>query len=305
MSNTLLNRHVTSFLQCARDGSFSKAAKSLFISPNALLDQMDLFEQRLGFKLFERSKKGLRLTEQGKILFNDCLELEKFSQGIIERCRNISKAESIVRVGTSSVLSGQLAVTLWEKYQSDFCQLQLHLIPFQNEPQEAVRILTHLGEDIDIICALYDDNFLKRYNCKALWLQKVTLDVAVPINHHLATKESLSLNDLSGQDIFLPKRGICDLYDRAWETLACYIGESHLHNGGFRSLQTYNQAYENGSLAVALQQWGNPHPLFTLKKIDWDLQGNFGLLYPFHPNKATRLFISVLRARLDSYVHEG
>lgn len=47
MPATLLSRHVTAFLNCAREGSFTKAASMMFISPTALIAQIDLFETRL------------------------------------------------------------------------------------------------------------------------------------------------------------------------------------------------------------------------------------------------------------------
>ena len=85
MAVSLLSRHVTAFLTCAKEGSFSKAAGKMYISPTALIAQIDLFESRLGFKLFERSPRGLKLTPQGQSLFEDAKRLTEESANAIRR----------------------------------------------------------------------------------------------------------------------------------------------------------------------------------------------------------------------------
>lgn len=90
MPATLLSRHVTAFLNCAREGSFTKAASMMFISPTALIAQIDLFEARLGFKLFERTHRGLRLTPSGESLYADALHLESAARGAVRRAFDLS-----------------------------------------------------------------------------------------------------------------------------------------------------------------------------------------------------------------------
>lgn len=53
------------FLAAAETGNFSRAAKQLYISPQALNKQIRLLEDELGAQLFTRSVKGAQLTEVG------------------------------------------------------------------------------------------------------------------------------------------------------------------------------------------------------------------------------------------------
>ena len=53
------------FLEVARSGSFSLAARRLYISHQGLGKSIHLLEQELGVTLFERSGKRVRLTEAG------------------------------------------------------------------------------------------------------------------------------------------------------------------------------------------------------------------------------------------------
>lgn len=59
------DRQLSSFIETAKLGSFSKAASVLFISPAALIQQINLLERDLGFPLFNRTNHGVTLTENG------------------------------------------------------------------------------------------------------------------------------------------------------------------------------------------------------------------------------------------------
>ena len=56
------------FLEVARTGSINQAAQNLHISAQALNQFVHLMERELDVKLFEVSRKGSKLTEQGEIV---------------------------------------------------------------------------------------------------------------------------------------------------------------------------------------------------------------------------------------------
>jgi LysR family glycine cleavage system transcriptional activator len=58
------------FLSASRLLSFTKAADELFITKSAVSRQIKNLEEHFGFKLFERHKVGLELTEQGVLYAN-------------------------------------------------------------------------------------------------------------------------------------------------------------------------------------------------------------------------------------------
>ena len=64
-------RQLEYVLVIARCNSISLAAKELFISQQALSESLKLLEQELHFTIFERSKKGVSLTHEGKLLIKD------------------------------------------------------------------------------------------------------------------------------------------------------------------------------------------------------------------------------------------
>lgn len=54
----MYNKQLDTFIQVADQGSFSKAAEVLYISPTAVLKQINLLENDLGFPLFVRTNRG-------------------------------------------------------------------------------------------------------------------------------------------------------------------------------------------------------------------------------------------------------
>ena len=61
----MYNPQLETFLKVADAGSFNKAAEEAFITPTAVIKQVNLLEDSLGVKLFVRSHRGLTLTKQG------------------------------------------------------------------------------------------------------------------------------------------------------------------------------------------------------------------------------------------------
>ena len=67
----MYNPQLETFLCVAECKSFNKAAQMLYISPPAVIKQINLLEDKLGLQLFVRTHRGLELTDAGKSLAQD------------------------------------------------------------------------------------------------------------------------------------------------------------------------------------------------------------------------------------------
>ncbi|MCM1392337.1 MAG: LysR family transcriptional regulator, partial [Ruminococcus sp.] len=67
----MYNPRLDTFLRVADCGSFNKAAEEAYITPTAVIKQINLLENELNVKLFERTHRGLILTKAGKSLYSD------------------------------------------------------------------------------------------------------------------------------------------------------------------------------------------------------------------------------------------
>lgn len=67
----MYNPQLETFLRVADAGSFNKAAEQSYITPTAVIKQINLLEEDLNVKLFERTHRGLKLTKAGRSLYKD------------------------------------------------------------------------------------------------------------------------------------------------------------------------------------------------------------------------------------------
>ena len=62
--------HLKAFYKVAREGSFTKAAGTLYITQSAVSQQIQALENSLKIKLFDRSGRKILLTSQGESLLS-------------------------------------------------------------------------------------------------------------------------------------------------------------------------------------------------------------------------------------------
>ena len=67
----MYNPQLETFIRVADAGSFNRAAEQSYITPTAVIKQINLLEADLDVKLFERTHRGLTLTKAGTSLYND------------------------------------------------------------------------------------------------------------------------------------------------------------------------------------------------------------------------------------------
>ncbi|GFI55916.1 HTH-type transcriptional regulator TfdS [Clostridiales bacterium] len=115
----MYNHWFDTFLRVADAGSFNKAAEESFITPTAVIKQINLLEAELGVRLFERTHRGLTLTKAGKSLYQDTKYIIQYRRDSITRAKNAMQDDtSIIRIGTSPMTPAQLLMQLWSKIQA-------------------------------------------------------------------------------------------------------------------------------------------------------------------------------------------
>lgn len=105
----MYNPHLETFLRTADAGSFNKAAEESYITPAAIIKQINALEKDVGVKLFVRTHRGLTLTAAGKSLYQDSRYVIGYCKDSIVRAQNAMKGDSlVVRVGSSLLTPAQL-----------------------------------------------------------------------------------------------------------------------------------------------------------------------------------------------------
>lgn len=197
--------HLLDTFLCAADtGSFAKAATTLYISPTAVMKQINLLESRLGIPLFTRSPRGLTLTSAGKSYYQDARSIIQYSNDAAARAKRIAQSEeNVIHIGVSPMTPSDFILSLHSKLQEQCPEIKFRMVNFDNTPGSSVRILRNLGQNIDVVAGLFDDAFLTERQCKGLILYRLPVHCAVSIHHPLASKNQLRAEDLHGERLML------------------------------------------------------------------------------------------------------
>ena len=152
------NINFTSFIRVAEAGSFNKAAEDLYITSTALIKQINLLENDLGVRLFDRTHRGLTLTKVGESLYKDTKYITSYCREAVECARNAELTrEPVIRIGTSPIMPAQLLMDLWPKIHEHCADVSFKLVPFENTSDNAREILKNLGQNIDVVTGCVDD----------------------------------------------------------------------------------------------------------------------------------------------------
>lgn len=135
--------NLESFVRSAESASFSEAGRRLALTPAAVSRNVAQLERNLGVRLFQRSTRGLKLTEEG----------ERFLGAIAGGLDSIQSA-----IADVSVHAGQPAGTLKLSAAPGFARdYLLPLMPAFLEQFPAVRPDWHLdNQHVDLIAGGYD-----------------------------------------------------------------------------------------------------------------------------------------------------
>src|ERR1017187_3864632 len=102
-------RHLRYFVAVAEEENVSRAALKLHVSQPGLSRQIRDLEDEIGFQLFERSAKSLRLTEAGKIFLNEARAVLLHAEDAVKKARAVSGGTTgEINVGYAPSLTGQI-----------------------------------------------------------------------------------------------------------------------------------------------------------------------------------------------------
>jgi len=97
--------HLRYFWVIASEGSLTRAAERLSVSPSALSVQLKALEEQLGQQLFERRGKSLTLTEAGRIALDYANTVFRSGHELIEALSGLQPGRQLLRIGAAATLS--------------------------------------------------------------------------------------------------------------------------------------------------------------------------------------------------------
>ncbi|MBM6667295.1 LysR family transcriptional regulator [Lacrimispora saccharolytica] len=288
----MYNPQLDTFLCVAEAGSFNKAAEKLYISPPAVIKQINLLEENLDLQLFVRTHRGLVLTKAGQSLYQDTKYIIQYCKDSVTRAKNaMQETANVIRIGTSPMTPAQVLVDLWPKLQAYCPNIKFQLIPFDNTPENAREILGNLGQNIDVVAGIFDETMLNLRQCKGLEISREPICCAVSVHHRLAQKNSLTVQDLYGENLMLMRRDWSHYVDLLRDDLWKNHPQIHIVDFDFYDVAAFNQCENNNCVLMAVENWRYVHPLLKILPVDWGYTIPFGLLHSPNPSFAVAEFL--------------
>lgn len=292
----LYDPHLDMFLKVAELGSFSKAADACFITPSAVIKQINLLEGDLGVRLFVRSHRGLTLTKAGLSLQKDAKDLIARCNEAAERAKTAMLAEdNVIRIGTSPVTPAEILFELWPRLSEILPGLKFQLVPFDNTQENARMILKNLGENIDVVAGIFDEGLLSYRDCDGLELSQEPLCVSFSINHPLAAKQDITIEDLYGEELMMLAPGSMKNVDALRDDLTQNHPQIKIVDFPLYNTAVFNDCQNSGKLLITIERWKAVHPLLKTVRMDWPYAMPYGLLYSKTPDAKVTRFLSALK----------
>lgn len=288
----MYNTQLETFIKVADAGSFNKAAEQSYITPTAVIKQINLLEESLDLKLFERTHRGLKLTKAGKSLYQDSKYIIQYCRDSVTRAKNAMQEDTnIIRIGTSPMTPAQLLMQLWPEIQKQCPGMKFQIIPYENTPENAREILANLGTNIDVVGGIFDDTMLDLRRCAGLELSREPFCCAVSIHHRLAAKDKLKIEDLYGENLLLMHRGWSQYVDQLRDEIWQNHSRIHIVDFDFYNMNIFNHCENSEDVLLAIPGWANVHPLLKVIPVEWEHSIPYGLLHSPQPSEIVSRFL--------------
>jgi len=235
---------------------FGKAAELCFVSQPTLSAQIKKMEDQLGVQLVERGQQvrltdiGERVVERARRAIEEAREIEELARTFQDPLAGELRIGLIPTVGP--YLLPHIAGPLRERFP------RLKLLLLEHQTHRLIELLKGGALDVGILALPIP---AERLSTRELYTE--TFQVALPLDHPLAKRGRLSLEDLDGETLLLLEDGHC-LRDQA--LAACRLARVR-EAPDFRatSLETLRQMVAAGvgitllpSLAVEQQDSRSP-----------------------------------------------
>jgi len=204
-------RHLRYFVAVGEEQHYGRAARRLRVAQPALSRQIKDLEEEIGFKLFDRLPRGVKISAAGASLLEDGHRILQQVDDAILRARRVASGQSgTLRVGFVESMSWHGTVPdSFRRFRQQQPDVELQLTPASSAEQvEAIR-----GGRLDagfLFTLAKMDAELVRID-----IVRLNLMLAAPRGHPLTKLKAVRLRDLNDAAfIWFPRRESPAYYDR-------------------------------------------------------------------------------------------
>jgi DNA-binding transcriptional LysR family regulator len=194
-------KQLRAFCHAARAGSISAAAEALFLSQPSVSLQIQALEREFRITLFERRGPQIKLTPEGELLYELAFPLvegiDKLNETFAARFGNLESGELNIAAGESTILYVLPEPT--KRFAETYPKIRLKLHNVTGRDGMAMLRADQADLAVGSMLEVPDDVAYKpivSYNPALI----------TPLDHPLAKKKEVTLEDISPYGLILPPR---------------------------------------------------------------------------------------------------
>jgi DNA-binding transcriptional LysR family regulator len=272
-------RHLRYFVAVGEEQHYGRASRRLRVAQPALSRQIQDLEKELGFELFERLPRGVKLSAAGKLFLEDARRILQEVQHATRRAERVASGKvGTLRVGFVESISWHGVVPEFFRWFRER-QPNAELIPIPMLSLAQVEAIRSGRLDAGFIVSMGTSG--KELDQRLVAQHRIVL--AAPKGHPLTRQTKLRLRDMNDVPfVCFPRRANPAAYDRLME--AC-------SRGGLKTPRVVQEADDHATilslvscgLGVALvsesARWQCPRGVALLPIVDLKVLVPFALMW--------------------------
>ena len=195
-------RTLTTFIQVAESGSFTRAAQQLGYSQPTISVQIKQLEEELGVRLFDRIGHTVRLTDQGHDALRHAQQICHTCQEMVLQSGQADTLQGTIRLATADSMCGPLVSRNFPDFSAHYPGISLKI--FTAGTGDLFRLLDH--NEADLVCTL--DSHIYNTNYIILAERRVGVHFVAATGNPLAAKGTVSIEELLSQPLLLTEKGM-------------------------------------------------------------------------------------------------
>ena len=184
-------KQLEAFVHVAEGGSFSKAAKELFLTQPTVSAHISSLEKELNVRLFIRNTKEVNLSDDGKELYKYAKQMIDLQKKIEERFSAKKEAgKHCISIAASSIPAQYLLPKVLLRFNEKFPDEQLKIVEADSS-EVATKVVDHM---VDVG---FTGTVLEKKHCKYLPFYKDELVIVTPATEKYIALQETSVDDIS------------------------------------------------------------------------------------------------------------
>lgn len=296
-------KHLNTFVKVVECGSFNKVSDELYISPNAVMLQMNNLEEELGgISLFVRSRRGNKLTAAGECLYKEARDVLRYCNESQTRMMDIcSKTEHVLKIAVSYGCNFNYFKKLWYEVHARMPELKLEIRPFIYDEKTDRALWRDFADWTDIYFGDVDvPDIIEQYHgltFKGTGLKRVPFYCMASSNHRIASESEIYLSELECENVVMLSDEWGIKHKRLIKMIENDYPDIKLKTVPYLDVEMYNKC-ANGELII-LDSWdfSGMHPFLTSIPLHFyndDCTALTGFAYLDPPSPTVETFINLI-----------